>query len=350
MGASEETACNTCNTTDTEDEVWIPCDVCDTMVKWADYDAHQRVCNPVDRMRRNHLHYNSVITEDMDHMPSFQPMADQLSAHITSLFTTLFRGGSNIPILHSDDSNVPENSHDASNVPLQDILERFGATSLQGALSNAATPLGAFSNATTSLQGAFSNAATPLEAFSNAEQPEDPDDTSEDRSPLYILPIPPSIYDDITNIIRSTLQHGGGGGGRAGRDDNEGEDDPPEDGNDEDWNIDVTRLFIPLDIENTNSYEINLMLQELMGGNVSVGLSNVEKVLKEPTTETVKTIDDDTECTICKTEIKELLEKEKTIVETSCKHLYCKECITEWLKHHKTCPVCMTILDDTASN
>ncbi len=27
-----------------------------------------------------------------------------------------------------------------------------------------------------------------------------------------------------------------------------------------------------------------------------------------------------------------------------CKHTYCKKCITEWLKHHNTCPLCRSTI------
>jgi hypothetical protein len=40
------------------------------------------------------------------------------------------------------------------------------------------------------------------------------------------------------------------------------------------------------------------------------------------------------ECSICYS----VLNKEKTT--TKCGHVYCKECITKWLKDHDTCPVC----------
>ena len=39
-------------------------------------------------------------------------------------------------------------------------------------------------------------------------------------------------------------------------------------------------------------------------------------------------------CPICTTEVEE-------IVETICGHKFCYDCISEWLKDNKKCPVCM---------
>ena len=61
-----------------------------------------------------------------------------------------------------------------------------------------------------------------------------------------------------------------------------------------------------------------------------VGISDINKVSK--------IVRKDLKCPICSCE--------KTIIrETKCKHHFCDECLSEWLKSSKKCPICMIDLE-----
>lgn len=53
-------------------------------------------------------------------------------------------------------------------------------------------------------------------------------------------------------------------------------------------------------------------------------------------------------CAVCMELIHGLDNDDQMI--TLCQHFFCKKCITSWLEHHKTCPVCMTNLDELFKN
>ena len=72
-----------------------------------------------------------------------------------------------------------------------------------------------------------------------------------------------------------------------------------------------------------NDYE-NLL--ELDSNNELLGVNDISKII-EPTEE-------DGTCPICTENICGLYQ-------TKCGHLFCKECISEWFKENRKCPVCM---------
>ena len=84
-----------------------------------------------------------------------------------------------------------------------------------------------------------------------------------------------------------------------------------------------------LEQEEENTYELNLLMQELMG-KVEVGVMNIDTALAEVESGT------EIECPIC------LQIHQKNIKKTPCKHLFCGHCITKWLSKNKACPICMS--------
>lgn len=84
-------------------------------------------------------------------------------------------------------------------------------------------------------------------------------------------------------------------------------------------------------IREVNSYLSNQIndyenLLELDGNNELLGVNDISKII-EPTEE-------DGTCPICTENICGLYQ-------TKCGHLFCKECISEWFKENRKCPVCM---------
>ena len=79
-----------------------------------------------------------------------------------------------------------------------------------------------------------------------------------------------------------------------------------------------------------DEYQSNIELGEQIG-KVEIGVDDINKVTIE-VNENFK----DLKCPICQEELNELEKKRRTI----CDHIFCSECISEWLSKNKTCPVC----------
>ena len=79
-----------------------------------------------------------------------------------------------------------------------------------------------------------------------------------------------------------------------------------------------------------DEYQSNINLAEEIG-KVEIGVKDIDLVTK-----VVDYNVDGKECPICK----ELLSSYSIIRETTCKHLYCNDCIQKWLKKNKSCPIC----------
>jgi hypothetical protein len=94
-----------------------------------------------------------------------------------------------------------------------------------------------------------------------------------------------------------------------------------------------------------DDYEANMQLADLIG-KVEVGVSDIERVSTKVHKDNV---DDDASCPICMENIKQCPEIQSCRV-TLCKHTYCDECISRWLKTSKQCPVCKVDLEEKAKD
>ena len=61
-----------------------------------------------------------------------------------------------------------------------------------------------------------------------------------------------------------------------------------------------------------------------------------EKIIESLKDVVVEAPDSNSKCTICL----EAWRQGETITKLSCQHSFCKECITQWLKMHNSCPLC----------
>ena len=91
-----------------------------------------------------------------------------------------------------------------------------------------------------------------------------------------------------------------------------------------------------------NEYEFNTLYSEVLG-NVEVGIKDLTQVLED--VDNSKNIKDDDVCVVCQ-EYLSSLPAETKVVQTLCKHKFCKTCIEPWLAKHKKCPTCMTDLQE----
>jgi hypothetical protein len=84
------------------------------------------------------------------------------------------------------------------------------------------------------------------------------------------------------------------------------------------------------------NYDYFMNLAEQLG-NVEIGIRDIEKVAQDE----VEALSNQQKiCAICQDEIASDCRK------TLCNHFYCSACLKQWLDKHKTCPVCLTDLEE----
>jgi E3 ubiquitin-protein ligase SHPRH len=95
-----------------------------------------------------------------------------------------------------------------------------------------------------------------------------------------------------------------------------------------------------------DDYEFHTLFGEMLG-NVATGVPDISKVTRMVNTanDTTDTIDKIEICPICQETFETIIDVLKAdILETSCKHRFCKDCLTLWFESHNKCPVCMNVL------
>lgn len=95
----------------------------------------------------------------------------------------------------------------------------------------------------------------------------------------------------------------------------------------------------------SDDYEANIQLADFIG-KVDVGVSDIERVSKKVYKNDVN---DDVSCPICMENIKQSDDIQSCRV-LLCKHIYCDNCITRWLKTSKQCPLCKVDLEEKVNN
>lgn len=80
-----------------------------------------------------------------------------------------------------------------------------------------------------------------------------------------------------------------------------------------------------------DEYQENLNLGEQIG-KVEIGVNDIDTVSKIINRDNF----DNNKCPVCQ----ELLNNIDLVRETKCQHLFCNDCITQWLSKNKSCPIC----------
>jgi hypothetical protein len=88
-----------------------------------------------------------------------------------------------------------------------------------------------------------------------------------------------------------------------------------------------------------DDYEFNIQLADRLG-KVEVGVDNIDDV---STIQERDAILEDSICVVCLENIKE---NDKVARQLICSHIYCDDCISQWLKKNKKCPICNVDLQD----
>jgi len=85
-----------------------------------------------------------------------------------------------------------------------------------------------------------------------------------------------------------------------------------------------------------NEYEYNLLMQELMGGAIQSGVTDLNKAAPLCT----DAIPSDEPCSICCELLGDGVQKQ--VRKTQCNHYFCDPCISKWFEKSRRCPNCTT--------
>jgi hypothetical protein len=103
-------------------------------------------------------------------------------------------------------------------------------------------------------------------------------------------------------------------------------------------------------VDYDNTYENNLQLQEMAGGNVNIPLRNHATTYVELIDEIALNEIKDDMCVICLDSYSLSSNVYMNPVKTSCNHIYCKKCIQKWFEINSTCPVCKHNFNDDVTD
>jgi hypothetical protein len=108
--------------------------------------------------------------------------------------------------------------------------------------------------------------------------------------------------------------------------------------------LNLTSFPIPMALNPyDDDYEFNTFIGDVLG-KVEIGLTDSE--INDVSVEVDKPdLDKDNErCPIC---LEHFADLDRKLRKLECTHVYCDDCIREWLKKHKKCPYCQIDLEDT---
>lgn len=303
------------NNFDFESVGMIPCELCETMINFDNYNDHVSMCIRNYNLRR----------ERFDILNGF--------LNILNASENVIRGNNNnTNLIPRDDENINEMDEMPFASVENDINEQNPGNENIDDVNN---------NAVNSEEGDVTNA-------DNADN-ENNDDTVDPFDSLLRNFIPinrrssvnpfssiPLMLPNSENILWSTNI------GRRIINDIE---------------INIDNLHNLTQDNNATAYDFNILIQRLMGGNVEIGVKDFNKTIKVLN---IEEINDNDICTICLDNLKNLYNSQSQTnnndddqskinvpVKTTCGHLYCRSCIFKWLTKNKSCPVCKFEFENT---
>ena len=308
---------NSYNDFDFESVGMIPCELCQTMVNFEDYNDHITMCIGNYNLRR----------ERFDILNGF--------LNILNASENLTRGNNNnTNLIPRDDENINERDEIPFASVENDINEQNPGNENIEDVNN---------NVVNSEEGDVTNADNADNE--NNDDTVDPFDsllrnfvTINRRSSVSPFSSMPLMLPNTENILWSTNI------GRRIINDIE---------------INIGNLHNLTQDNNATAYDFNLLIQRLMGGNVEIGVKDFNKTIKVLN---IEEINDNDICTICLDNLKNLYNSQSQTdnsidqskinvpVKTTCGHLYCRECIFKWLTKNKSCPVCKFEFENNENN
>jgi hypothetical protein len=101
----------------------------------------------------------------------------------------------------------------------------------------------------------------------------------------------------------------------------------------------IIRNIASEDVPDMQNYEFNSLISDRIG-KVKVGIKDLSKVIQDYEGLTLE----EEVCVICQDTL-----GNNPMAKTLCKHIYCRQCITQWLNENKKCPVCQVDLEEAAA-
>lgn len=85
-----------------------------------------------------------------------------------------------------------------------------------------------------------------------------------------------------------------------------------------------------------DTYEMNNIISEMIG-NVNHGCVDIDSAISNVDINEIG--NSNNRCSICLESLHEVASNAEVCV-TTCDHYFCNPCITQWLREHRTCPLC----------
>lgn len=310
----------------TEDEdVFIPCDVCDTMVRFSDYASHGRSCLGLERNRQ--MRARRLV---------FLP---------------------NVHQRHTEEQQSGEEEEGEEDDDADGEGQERGRTDRHIDIT---LPPGAAVNSNGSLATWLSSVLPVVMAAPRRRA----------RGGTLIGDGTENIEEtNLVRIVRSRLQQDTGNDVRDEEEDDNRVGDDDVGATENDANTDstpaprrpraiislsstlnhsssLTEFMMPLlQIPIIDDYQLNTLLGDLIG-NVEVGVSNIDNVSSKMP---ISDCENGTVCPICQDAINTPESRNEVYRKTVCGHSFCDTCISKWLESSKKCPMCMCDLEEVAA-
>ena len=289
----------------------VPCEICETMINFNDYNSHVSQCVRNYNLRRERFNtLNGVInllntSYDMNRGNNINTMRTPLDEEN----------------INDNDVNVEYNEENDNN---DENMGNVNTAEVNNTDVNSEDV--DVVNADNAVNENNDELVEPYEQFMNSLSPL----PNTRRLPEIFGRIPPSRNESdmywINNMGRSLIRN---------------------------LEINIGNLHNLTNENNNTEYDFNLLIQQLMGGDVKIGVKDFNKII-EPLKE--DEINDDDECSICFDNLKDIINninnqsnqinqsnirtKLNIPVKTTCGHKYCRDCLYKWLSKNKNCPVC----------
>lgn len=334
---------------------FVPCEACDTMVRFEDYNEHIEECvryNMAFRLpdrfldmlsnQSRHVHDDMSDGDDDgdneggddngydgdDLIPAYVPHVSTSPTFTNNIFNQLYH-----QIQHT--TQQIQQQH-------QEILNRHvgGSVIPNATLSSSLSSGNGFQEAASIAPPLTVNTLLPLniddllmryQSRRRQEVQDEPDSAEVQEQ---------STSNQITWPYRTPFR-------LIPNDDSQNARDEEDDG----WNwlatttsnarLVVPQMRNPFSSRSENDYEFNLMLSSLIG-TVEKGIEDIDSV---STVVDSNVVPDDAMCTICQEDFKSN-EAVDIVRKLKCDHYFCDDCIQKWLSKHVKCPVCMIDLTD----
>lgn len=327
-----------------EDYEFVPCELCETMVRFDDYTQHVEECE--NRLRNPYFRFVPI-----------QPLVfPNLRYQQNGTEAAEAREDGQEPVEDNGDGDGDEGGGETQDAEAQPPLPNIPVLDFSSLFQPLLAPLNSANLAMapdmpnlqddTILSDPFALLESNLNLVNdllqrnrnfglgalhneNAQENQDTEDTEGETDERRVLDNPNDIIQNMRRRVQNALDEHTPSNvdGSAGR-----------------LFFQMTRLLQPqmLPQPEMSDYDFNLMLASLIG-KVERGVENIDNVSK-----IVTKYPEDSICPVCQEGFADIPDKPKR--ELLCGHMFCDECISKWLEKNIKCPVCMVDLESFQAN